>query len=196
MPGGGLLHFPLLRAPHGSLLLASHCTLKAFGWFCVLLVCRFSHPVVALNVSHCYLQTMALNLELAACRRALRGFGCRTWLYSGAGCLQEKFELVRGLKEQQRLARVLADENQAMTDEFNRQVPPISAALSCLPAARETACCTPPLLFCRPPRYSRAALKSGAARSRLLPSTWRCRAWLPNGMHAATAPRRRPSRSR
>eukprot|EP00891_Asterochloris_glomerata_P000864 jgi/Astpho2/864/fgenesh1_pg.00016_%23_77_t len=34
---------------------------------------------------------------------------------------QEKFDLVRGLKEQQRLAGVLADENQAMTDEFNRQ---------------------------------------------------------------------------
>ena len=55
---------------------------------------------------------------------------------------------MRGLKEQQRLAGVLADENQAMTDEFNRQVrqhqAPGSAASWCLPAARETACRTPP----------------------------------------------------
>ena len=118
----------------------------------------------------------------------------------GTGCLQEKFELVRGLREQQRLTGVLADENQAMTDEFNRQVchhqAPGSAASSCLPAARKTACCTPPLPSCRRPRYSRAAPKSDAARSRLLPSTWLCRGWLPNGMPAATAPRRRLSRSR
>jgi hypothetical protein len=35
---------------------------------------------------------------------------------------QEKFELLRGLEVQRKLAETLASENQTLTEDFNRQV--------------------------------------------------------------------------
>ena len=118
----GCCCFPLLTAPHGSLLLAGHCTLRLLV---VYAMCSFAVFLSPCTATH---RVPLLNAQNGP--------------QSGAGCLQEKFELARGLKEQQRLAGVLADENQAMTDEFNRQVCQRVKRLAarppdaCLPRAR------------------------------------------------------------
>lgn len=44
---------------------------------------------------------------------------------------KEKFELVRGLREQQKVAASLAEENLLVTEDFNRQVRCKSAAQRC-----------------------------------------------------------------